>query len=43
MLRIYGYAAAISVRKVLWTCAELELDFEREDWHGRHRRCKPSS
>lgn len=34
MLRIYGYAASINVRKVLWTCAELGLRFEREDWGG---------
>lgn len=34
MLRIYGYAASINVRKVLWTCAELTLHFEREDWAG---------
>jgi glutathione S-transferase len=34
MLRIFGYAASINVRKVLWTCAELDLPFEREDWAG---------
>jgi glutathione S-transferase len=34
MLRIYGYAESINVRKVLWTCAELGLDFKREDWAG---------
>lgn len=33
-LRIYGYAASINVRKVLWACAELGLPFEREDWVG---------
>jgi glutathione S-transferase len=37
MLRIYGYAESINVRKVLWTCAELGLDFEREDWAGPFR------
>ena len=31
MLRIYGYPASINVRKVLWACAELELDYEIED------------
>lgn len=36
-LRIYGYAASINVRKVLWTCAELDLPFEREDWAGPFR------
>ena len=37
MLRIYGYAASINVRKVLWACAELGLPFEREDWAGPFR------
>lgn len=37
MLRIYGYAESINVRKVLWTCAELDLPFEREDWAGPFR------
>jgi glutathione S-transferase len=32
MLRILGKASSINVRKVLWTCAELGLPFEREDW-----------
>jgi glutathione S-transferase len=36
-LRIYGYAASINVRKVLWTCAELDLPFERQDWGGPFR------
>ena len=31
MLKIYGYAASINVRKVLWACEELGLAFERED------------
>ena len=31
-LRILGKASSINVRKVLWTCAELGLAFEREDW-----------
>lgn len=35
MLRILGRASSINVRKVLWTCTELELSYEREDWgHG---------
>ncbi|MER9228788.1 glutathione S-transferase [Mesorhizobium sp. M0664] len=37
MLRIYGYAGSINVRKVLWACAELDLAFEPEDWGGSHR------
>lgn len=32
MLRILGKASSINVRKVLWTCAELSVLFEREDW-----------
>lgn len=32
MLKILGKASSINVRKVLWTCAELDLPFEREDW-----------
>jgi hypothetical protein len=32
MLRILGKASSINVRKVLWTCAELHIPFEREDW-----------
>ncbi|MNG81142.1 Glutathione S-transferase GstB [compost metagenome] len=32
MLRILGRASSINVRKVLWTCAEIDLAFEREDW-----------
>ena len=34
MLKIYGYAASINVRKVLWVCEELGLEFEREDAAG---------
>jgi glutathione S-transferase len=37
MLKIYGYAASINVRKVLWVCEELALPFEREDWAGTFR------
>lgn len=32
MLRILGRASSINVRKVLWTCAEIGLPFQREDW-----------
>ena len=37
MLKIYGYAQSINVRKVLWACVELELPFERVDWGGSSR------
>lgn len=32
MLRILGKASSISVRKVLWTCAELSEAYELEEW-----------
>ena len=32
MLKILGKAASINVRKVLWTCEERNLPYEREDW-----------
>lgn len=31
-LKILGRASSINVRKVLWTCLELGIDYEREDW-----------
>jgi glutathione S-transferase len=32
MITILGRASSINVRKVLWACVELGLEFEREDW-----------
>lgn len=32
MLKILGKSTSINVRKVLWTCAELDIAFDREDW-----------
>ena len=32
MLKIYGRANSINVRKVLWICGEVGQRFEREDW-----------
>jgi glutathione S-transferase len=32
MIKILGKSSSINVRKVLWTCAELGLPSEREDW-----------
>ncbi|WP_186206090.1 glutathione S-transferase family protein [Burkholderia gladioli] len=37
MLNILGKIPSINVRKVLWTCAELQLPFEREDWGAGFR------
>lgn len=36
-LRILGKASSINVRKVLWTCAELGLEVQREDWGSGFR------
>ncbi|KJZ35177.1 glutathione S-transferase [Pseudomonas sp. B21-040] len=32
VLKILGKASSINVRKVLWTCEELGIAYEREDW-----------
>lgn len=32
MLRVLGRASSINVRKVLWTCDEIGLPYQREDW-----------
>jgi glutathione S-transferase len=32
MLKILGRIGSINVRKVVWSCEELALAFEREDW-----------
>ncbi len=32
MIRILGRANSFNVRKVLWTCDELGIPFQREDW-----------
>lgn len=37
MLQILGKTSSINVRKVLWTCAELALSFEQEDWGSGFR------
>ncbi|MEW6341568.1 MAG: glutathione S-transferase [Pseudomonadota bacterium] len=37
MLQILGKITSINVRKVLWTCAELQLPFEQEDWGAGFR------
>ncbi len=34
MLKIWGRKNSSNVQKVLWTCAELEVAFERVDWGG---------
>jgi glutathione S-transferase len=42
MLTIIGKATSINVRKVLWTCAELGLTFEREEWADEHAALNPN-
>ncbi|HET9820798.1 MAG TPA: glutathione S-transferase [Burkholderiaceae bacterium] len=37
MLKVLGRESSINVRKVLWTCAEIGLPFEREDWGAGFR------
>lgn len=32
VLRILGRVSSINVRKVLWTCDEIGIDYVREDW-----------
>ncbi len=32
MLKIYGRANSINVRKILWLCEEIGLPYAREDW-----------
>jgi glutathione S-transferase len=43
MLKIIGKASSINVRKVLWTCAELALPFERQDWEPGHASLNPNA
>ena len=37
MVRILGKTSSINVRKVLWTCTELGIAVEREDWGSGFR------
>ncbi len=37
MLKIYGRANSINVRKVLWACGEIGIPFIREDWGRGYR------
>jgi glutathione S-transferase len=37
MIKILGKSTSINVRKVLWTCAELDLPYEHEQWGEGHR------
>lgn len=32
VLKVYGRDNSINVRKVLWACAELGIEYRREDW-----------
>ncbi|MEO7495316.1 MAG: glutathione S-transferase [Massilia sp.] len=37
MLEILGKSTSINVRKVLWTCAEIELAYDNEQWGAGFR------
>ena len=37
MLKVLGKATSINVRKVLWTCEEIGLAYDREDWGSGFR------
>jgi glutathione S-transferase len=41
-LRVLGRASSINVRKVLWTCAELELTFEHVESDPQLLACNPN-
>lgn len=32
MLKVLGKSSSINVRKVQWTCEELNLSYEHEEW-----------
>lgn len=34
MLKIWGRTTSSNVQKVLWTCAELGIEYDRTDWGG---------
>lgn len=42
MLKLIGKATSINVRKVLWTCAELDLPYTREEWTDAHAALNPN-
>jgi glutathione S-transferase len=42
MLTIIGKPTSINVRKVLWTCVELDLPVTREDWRDEHAALNPN-
>lgn len=42
MLNIIGKDSSINVRKVLWTCMELDLPFARQDWNDSHAVLNPN-
>ena len=42
-MKIIGKTTSINVRKVLWTCAELDLPYDREDWNDTHASLNPNA
>jgi glutathione S-transferase len=43
MLKVIGKSSSINVRKVMWTCAEIGLPFERADWSASHAGLNPNA
>ncbi len=43
MLRILGRVSSINVRKVLWACDEIGIDYAREDWGTGFRSTKEAA
>ena len=43
MLKILGRVSSINVRKVLWTCDEIGIAYDREDWGTGFRSTKEAS
>jgi glutathione S-transferase len=43
MLKVIGKASSINVRKVLWTCAEIGREVEREEWRDEFAALNPNA
>ncbi|KKB62957.1 glutathione S-transferase [Robbsia andropogonis] len=37
MIKILGKSSSINVRKVLWTCTELDIPYDHEEWGEGHK------
>jgi glutathione S-transferase len=43
MLKLIGKASSINVRKVLWTCAEIGREVDREEWRDEFAALNPNA